>query len=88
MSNLKNLNKAPETRVLIAAGKGMVRRTGVSGFISQNRICVFCGLGLFRKERDKYKLSLMNTNFFISLRFQHKGILPVVLINIVFVVGF
>ena len=51
-------------------------------------ICVFCGLGLFRKERDKYKLSLMNRNFFISLRFQHKGILPVVLTNIVFVVGF
>ena len=37
MSNLKNLNKVPETRVFIAAGRGMVRRTGVSGFISQNR---------------------------------------------------
>ena len=53
MSNLKNLNKAPETRVLIAAGRGMVRRTGVSSFISQNRNLRFLWTGFVSKREGQ-----------------------------------
>ena len=68
--------------------KGWLEGLELMALFLKTGICIFCGLGLFGKERDKYKLSLKNRNFFISLRFRHKGVLPVVLINIVSVVGF
>ena len=68
MANLKYLNKLPSTRVVIAADKWMVRRTGVGSSIFSQKGRVRC-LKLVgqTKTRDKYKVSLMNIRVFFNL---------------------
>ena len=100
MSSLKRLNKLPSARAFSAAEKWTVRSTEVGGFISsQNgnlrrekllRVYLRCYVlpckDRFRKERDKYKVSLMNGSSFISPRIQRKVVLLV--LRTVVAVGF
>ena len=66
MSSLKRLNKLPSARAFSAAEKWKPATRKTLESLSKDR---------FRKERDKYKVSLMNGSSFISPRIQRKVVL-------------
>ena len=97
---LKNLNKLPNTRVLVAAENGSVEvvelvalfllKTGTLGankLVGNFRRCyILLCWDLLRKEKGKYTVTLINRSYLILPHIQHKVVLLV--LWTVFAVGF